>query len=443
MRLFQPNKKFTTIAVYVAAVCMIATLGVLLIFRFSEFLSFLSKILSVLSPVLYGLLFAYFCLPILRFYENRVFKRLHMQKIEDAQRIMETATDEDAFKIARHTVHVYRSRRRMLTISLTYLTVFLLIGGFLMLLIPMIGNEYTQFSGKISEYVMKAINWIQQTFSKFVGQIEAESITSVFQSFLSSILFGTANLISGVILAPYNILLGFVVSCYLLLRKERMLRNTKRLAAAIIPKKRLSRWIDIARFADKTFGKYLIGKVFEALIVGILFFVILIIFRFPYASLVSVIMMITNLIPVFGVYIGCVPGALLICTENPILALWFLLITIVITQLDGAVIGPKVIGNAVGLSGLWIIVSITLMGGLFGIPGMVFGAPIFSILYSVIRSKVNKRLMSKGLATDSSEYEEMFSSDKILPTRQTRRVLSVLRRKRSYTDDDSLGGDEI
>ena len=119
------------------------------------------------------------------------------------------------------------------------------------------------------------------------------------------------------------------------------------------------------------------------------------------------------------------------------------MITIVITQLDGAVIGPKVIGNAVGLSGLWIIVSITLMGGLFGIPGMVFGAPIFSILYSVIRSKVNKRLMRKGLATDSSEYEEMFSSDKILPTRQTRRVLSVLRRKRSYTDDDSLGGDEV
>ena len=158
---------------------------------------------------------------------------------------------------------------------------------------------------------------------------------------------------------------------------------------------------------------------------------------------VSVIMMITNLIPVFGVYIGCVPGALLICTENPLLALWFLLITIVITQLDGAVIGPKVIGNAVGLSGLWIIVSITLMGGLFGIPGMVFGAPIFSVLYSIIRIQVNKRLASKGLAIDSPEYEEMFSSDKILPTRQTRHVLSVLRRKRNFADDDSLGGDEV
>ena len=134
---------------------------------------------------------------------------------------------------------------------------------------------------------------------------------------------------------------------------------------------------------------------------------------------------------------------MLICTENPLLALWFLLITIVITQLDGAVIGPKVIGNAVGLSGLWIIVSITLMGGLFGIPGMLFGAPIFSILYSVIRLKVNKRLARKGLAVDSPDYEAMFSSDKILPTRQTRHVLSVLRRKRNFTDDDSLGGDEI
>ena len=443
MRLFQPNKKFTTIAIYAAAVCMIATLGILLIFRFSDFLNFLSQILSILAPVIYGLLFAYFCLPILRFYENRVFKRLHMQKIEDAQKILQTATDEDAYKVARHTVHVYRSRRRMLTISLTYFTVFLIIGGFLMLFIPMIGREYAQLSGKISEYVLTAISWIQQTFSKFVGQIEAESITSVFQSLLSSILFGTANLLSGVILAPYHILLGFVVSFYFLFRKERMLRNAKRLAAALVPRKRLTRMVEVTRYADKTFGKYLIGKVFEALIVGILFFAILMIFRFPYASLVSVIMMITNLIPVFGVYIGCIPSAVLIPIENPWLALWFLVITIVITRLDGAVIGPKVIGNAVGLSGLWIIVSITLLGGLFGIPGMLFGAPVFSVLYSVVRMKVNKRLERKGLPVDSTEYEEMFSSDKILPTRQTKRVLSLLRRKRHDSEEDPLGGDEV
>ena len=205
----------------------------------------------------------------------------------------------------------------------------------------------------------------------------------------------------------------------------------------------MTRLVEVARFADKTFGKYLIGKVFEALIVGVLFFAILMIFRFPYASLVSVIMMITNLIPVFGVYIGCVPSAVLIAIENPWLALWFLVITIVITQLDGAVIGPKVIGNAVGLSGLWIIVSITFMGGLFGIPGMLFGAPVFSVLYSVIRLKVNRKLESRGLPVASPEYAEMFSSDKILPTRQTKRVLSFLRRKHHDTEEDSLGGDEV
>ena len=431
MRFFKPNKKYKTIALYVGATCAIAILGILLILRFDLVSSFFRALFNMLSPVLFGLIFAYFCFPIQRFYENKAFRKFRLNRLNAALDILNgpEGYDETAIIAARRTVHRCRTQRRLLSIFCTYLSFLIVLTAFAFLVVPQITAEYSQFSAKISDYAAVAFNRLEDIFRRFGGNIDSETIASAIRALLSAILSGAASVVSEIVKIPYSFIFGLIISYYVLLRKERFLRRTKRFFAAIIPRKRLAKVTEVTRYANRTFGRYLIGKVFEALIIGALFLIVLAIFRFPYFALIGLVMMFTNLIPVFGVYIGCIPCALLLCIENPWQAFWFLLITFVITQLDGAVIGPKILGNALGINGVWIIISITAAGALFGVPGMLIGAPVFSVLFSVIRTWINRRLVAKGLSVDSSEYEQMFSTDISIPTRRTRRILSKLRKK--------------
>ena len=161
---------------------------------------------------------------------------------------------------------------------------------------------------------------------------------------------------------------------------------------------------EIIRRSNYTFGKFLSGKILDSLIIGIMTFIILYVCKMPYALLVSVIVGITNIIPFFGPFIGAVPSFIIILFVDPVKALWFLLIVFVIQQIDGNIIGPKILGDSIGISAFWILFAILVAGKFLGIVGMVIGVPLFAVVYSIIKEIVEERLRKKGLKVQTEDY---------------------------------------
>ena len=169
--------------------------------------------------------------------------------------------------------------------------------------------------------------------------------------------------------------------------------------------------MEVLRKSDDIFGGFFIGEIIDAIIIGLLCFGVLYIGRFPYALLVSVIVGVTNIIPFFGPFLGAIPGAILICLESPIHALYFLIIILIIQQLDGNVIKPKVLGDSTGLSPFWVIFSILLFGGIFGFLGMLFGVPVFAIIYYLIKRIAEHFLRKRGLPEKTADYLDFHYMD--------------------------------
>ena len=176
-----------------------------------------------------------------------------------------------------------------------------------------------------------------------------------------------------------------------------------------MPKRALNKAIEIVNVSNNMCGRFLIGKLVDSIIIGILCFIGMSIFRFEYAPLISVIVGFTNIIPVFGPFIGAIPSAFLLLLIDPIQCLWFVVFIIVLQQLDGNVIGPKILGNQIGVSGFWIMFSVLVGGGLFGVSGMVLGVPVFAVIYDLLGKNVKTRLKYKvvnhGLESEENNEE--------------------------------------
>ena len=191
---------------------------------------------------------------------------------------------------------------------------------------------------------------------------------------------------------------------YLLIDKNKLCALSKKITFALLNEKNANNLISLVHKSNYTFGRFLVGKIIDSLIIGVLTFIILTVFKMPYTILVSVIVGITNIIPFFGPFIGAIPSFIIILFVSPIQALWFLLIIFVIQQLDGNFIGPKILGDTIGISAFWILFSILVAGKVLGIVGMIIGVPLFAILYSIIKSFIESRLEAKGLKTETKDY---------------------------------------
>ena len=206
-----------------------------------------------------------------------------------------------------------------------------------------------------------------------------------------------------------DVFLGFFISIYMLTSKERLHAQVRRLTAALFKEKTRNHLLRYTRIANKTFGGFFIGMIFDAMLVAVLTFIMTTIFRVPYAILVSVIVGITNIIPVFGPFIGAIPSAFIIFVNNPIKALVFLIIILVIQQIDGNIIAPKVLGSSTGISSLAVIIAIIIMGAYFGIAGMIIGVPAFAMIITVCNEIIESKLKSKGLPTNTTDYYPAYS----------------------------------
>lgn len=357
-----------------------------------------SKILDILKPVLYGCLIAYFLNPIVRKVDQYLVPVLekNMKNKEKAKNLSRSIGVAAA-----------------LVVMIAVVTA--LINMMIPELINSIRNLIFTLPSQINQLV-KQVNNIKLDDSAMTSMLKNamnEASTSLQNWIRTDLLNKVNELMTHLTVGLYTLVMemfhavvGVIVSVYILFGKEKFISQSKKATYAIFPAERANLFIHIAVKTNEIFGGFIIGKMIDSIIIGILCFVGTSILNMPYAMLVSVIVGVTNVIPFFGPYIGAIPSAILIALTNPVKGIYFLIFILLLQQFDGNILGPKILGNSTGLSAFWVIVSILLGGGLFGIVGMLFGVPTFAVIYYVIKLLVDNKLEKKELPTVSGCYNE-------------------------------------
>lgn len=381
------NSKYTTIAVYSFLVAVSVILFYLAISQVSIFTDKLNSIFVILQPFIIGFSIAYIINFLLNFYENKFFKTKYMKKLK------------------------FKSTKG-LSILLSYITAFLIIGIIVRFLLPQVIDSIVGLVNDIPNYITNTTDFvnniikdlhIEEQYSKVLLDTFNDSVNHIIK-FVTNLIPALGGFLAKIASSIWNVILGIIISVYLLIDKENLCALSKKITFAFFNERYANNLINLIHKSNYTFGRFLIGKIIDSLIIGVLTFIILTIFKMPYTVLVSVIVGITNIIPFFGPFIGAIPSFIIILFVSPIQALWFLLIILFIQQLDGNLIGPKILGDTIGISAFWILFSILVAGKVLGIVGMIIGVPLFAIFYSIVKVFVEGRLEKKGLKTETKDY---------------------------------------
>ena len=297
--------------------------------------------------------------------------------------------------------------RRPCAIVLALLCFAVVLALVLTLIIPELVNTARSFAAQSKSFLDRIDVHIEE-LRALLPQVNGESVLPAIdiEGALSSVLSGLSDSVtlvaSGLVTfvirlfgGAFDAVFGIAFSFYLLAQKDNLARQIKHTFIAFNQEKLLERLLRIGRLSDKTFSHFLSGQCVEAVILGTLFFISMSLFRMPYALLISVLISVTALIPIVGAFIGCIVGALLILVESPIMAIWFVIWFLVLQQLEGNLIYPHVVGTAVSLPGLWVLFAVTVGGAVGGVLGMFIGVPLVSVLYTLAREEVWKRLRQK------------------------------------------------
>lgn len=351
----------------------------------------IGTVISVLTPFILGFAIAYLLNPLLKFFE-RLFGR----------------------------IKVFAKKPRLnrgVSLGVTYLIAILLVGLLIAVIVPQVADSLVSIVQSIPDSLRSLKEWVTTAInnpdivSSLTGQIESmmqdvQNVVTTSVSILNQLVPGVIDVTMSITGALINIFAGLIASIYFLLSKEKFIAQTKKFLYANFRKERVNRLIDLSNESNQVFGGFISGKLLDAAIIGILCFIFTSIIGMPYAMLVSVIIGITNIIPFFGPFIGAIPSTLLILMIDPIKALIFVIFIIVLQQVDGNIIGPKILGETTGISGFWVLFSIILGGGLFGFMGMLLGVPTFAVIYSLVREFINARLSKKSLPVETENYTE-------------------------------------
>lgn len=375
------NEKYFKLALTGMAIVGVSLLFFFLLFHLPEIWAALGTVLGILAPFLHGAVIAYVLAPLCTRLEGRLGK-------------------------------LFPRAPRLpgpLSIALSLLLALLLILTLLMLVLPRVGESVVQIVIALPGQVDEAIRWfhdllarqpqLQVWWDSFSSDALAKAGAWVETNLVptaQTVLGGLGVQVTGFLNEIKNMILGVLISAYLLAIRKRLAVQAKMLLCGIFPR----RWADVieeeARYADKMFNGFLMGKLLDSAIIGVICFVFTSVLGFKSAALIAVVVGITNIIPFFGPLLGAIPCALLLLLENPMHCLIFLVFIIVLQQVDGNLIGPKILGNTTGLNSFWVLFSILLFGGLWGIFGMIIGVPLFAVLYDILRRLVYRGLRRHG-----------------------------------------------
>ena len=403
------KKRILTISFFVYAVVFLLVVLMLNFERLNSFTTWMNDKLSVFSPILLGAIVAYLCNPLVRFFQNVVLKRLKSA-----------------------------AWKRSLSILCAYLLILIVIAVFCVMIVPQLVSSINDLVTKLTDgtYLNMVLNAIENFLEKIPQLNNGEGSEPVFDmdkiygkvndiwlKFQNIDIF--ANGFQGVeIIGSYasklfngikNIFFGLLLSIYFTIGKEKIYAQIKKIMHAFVSKEKCEAVYEWFRFADRTFGGFIVGKILDALFMIFACSIAFSIAKIPYAILIAVVIGLFNIIPFFGPFIGIIPSALIILIASPDKFLLFIILVLVIQQIDANIVEPKIVGSRTGLSSLGVIVAILIMNGYFGLVGMFFGVPIFAILYSLIQKFIDIKLEKKELKTDLADY---YSQNSIVDPRR-------------------------
>lgn len=360
-------------------------------------------VVRAVMPVLYGLVIAFIINPVMVFIEN--FIAALVQEIKPL--------DEKKYKVIRLVSTI-------LSVIFAVMCVYVLIRMILpqtidsvYMLVQDLPEQSVAFSNKMMDYVEKkrghsenldyAITHATRYFNDWLRNDLLTSVSSLTKNLASGV-FGMVNVVYKFV---YNLVIGLIVAIYVLLSKEKFAGQSKKLLYGMFKTGHANTIIHYMRRANDIFVGFIIGKIIDSAIIGILCFIVTSIFSMPYAMLISFIIGVTNVIPVFGPFIGAIPSCLLVLIVSPIQALYLIVIILVLQQIDGNIIGPHILGDSIGISAFWVLFSILLFGNLMGIIGMIVGVPLFAFFYLIIKDVTEGILHNKKLKTDTKSYIDL------------------------------------
>ncbi len=297
-----------------------------------------------------------------------------------------------------------------LVLALLLVILIIMIAGFVIL--PELGSTVMGLGKGIETGIRNLQIWIDSTFQnnsaivEWANSLEIEpqkmvdSIMGVLQNGVNNILSSAVTVTVGIANTAMNASIAFVFACYILIQKEKLMVQAKKALFALLPEKTVKYLLHVCSLANNTFSRFVTGQCIEAVILGTMFFVAMTIFRFPYAMLVGVLIAFTALIPIFGAFIGCAISFLLILLVSPVKALLFLILFLVLQQIEGNLIYPHVVGGSVGLPSVWVLVAVTVGGSLMGVAGMLIFIPLVSVIYALFREWMYKSLKKKGVQVE-------------------------------------------
>ena len=363
-----------------------AVLLYLAVSNIGQVLIFSGYVLAILMPFIVGICFAYVLNILMSFLERKVF-----------------------YRVERSKKPFVRKLKRPLSLLATFIIFLAFFTGIILFIVPQLTQSISTLMANVSGYLKtleKFLNNLADRFHLSGGlwsniTFNWNEIITKGSQFISTalpqILTFTLGLTNGII----NFITGLIIAVYLLASKEKMILILKKLIFAFIPEKTSAKLIHTAAQANKIFQNFISGQFTEAIILGLLVFIGMLLFRFPYAVLCAVMITITSLIPVLGAWIGAIPSAFIILMADPPRTVWFILFIVVLQQIEGNLIYPKVVGNSIGLDGVWVLFAIIVGGSLFGIAGMLLGVPLLAVIYAIVRRITNRRLKEKNITLGS------------------------------------------
>lgn len=392
------NSKYFIISLHALGVILISILFLQFLQHFSFFKNYAGSIVALAMPFLYGFVVAYLVNPCMMFCERRLLHRIPPKR---------------------------QAVRRGISLLISYIFVTLLVAGFFSVVVPQVVNSLYGIFSDIPTYANQSALWLEENLEKYLSQmpIGDQNINSIVDSVtrqtsemlkaatqvIPHILNYTVAITNGV----KNWLLGVIISVYMLASKEKFAAEVRKTVYAILPKKQGDRIISLFRYINRTFSGFIYAKVVDSFIIGVLCFIGMQILGgvvptldsfHEYAMLISLIVGVTNVIPYFGPFIGAIPSILILLIEGLWPAVAFGLFVLALQQFDGNILGPKLLGDSIGLSAFWVIFAVLVMGGIFGAVGMFIGVPLFAIVYTLSKSYLELRLERKGMSTKTVDY---------------------------------------
>lgn len=426
------NKKYTTIAVYSLIVIAVAVLFVVFVFKFDSFAKGFSWIGDVAAPLICGIVIAYIVNPLMMWIERTFFKKLTNDPPPEKGIVMKKLSDSKVGSssvvksLEKHSASMEKKQRRRrlaaraLSVSIAYILVIAIIAGICVAIVPSVATSVVDLADQMPGYINKLDAFLQEFFAnnpQIAGLISDgfTEIDSILQKIsdmmepmagdiIGSVSNGVLKFAAGLLTGLKNVVIGMIIGIYLLFNKERMLAQLKKILFAFFKNSICQRIFYVAGKSNAIFKNYVVSNLLDSLIVFAAMSIGMVAMGMPYPLLLAVVCGVTNLIPFFGPFIGAIPCGLIILLVDPVKVIWFGLFVLILQQIDGNVIKPHLFGESMGLPAVWVLVSITIGGGLFGILGMLLGVPVFAVIYLLFAEFVSAKLKKKKMPDKTGDY---------------------------------------